>query len=124
MKIKVDRYTVHIIPETDQDVAFIEDTMRLSLDGDVIKLERIDEKSDPMGFRLETDLGTLPRQQERGQTRPIKEGLYQRPIEDFIDVADSWDGPPYSRTSPRGEGKVEKTNPVEAIINIHEFALC
>ena len=109
MKIKVDRYTVHIIPETDQDVAFIEDTMRLSLDGDVIKLERIDEKSDPMGFRLETDLGTLPRQQERGQTRPIKEGLYQRPIEDFIDVVDSWDGPPYSRTSPRGEGKVEKT---------------
>ena len=109
MKIKIDRYTVHIIPENDQDVAFIEDTMRLSLDGDVIKLERIDEATDPMGFRLETDLGTLPRQQERGQTRPIKEGLYQRPIEDFIDVADSWDGPPYSRTSPRGKGKVEET---------------
>ena len=58
MKIKIDRYTVHIIPENDQDVAFIEDTMRLSVDGDIIKLERIDEREEPMGFRLETDLGS------------------------------------------------------------------
>ena len=107
MKIKIDRYTVHIIPENDQDVAFIEDTMRLSVDGDIIKLERIDEREEPMGFRLETDLGSLPRQQDRGRTQPIKKGLYQRPLEDFIDVEDSWDGPPYSRSAPRVATKVD-----------------
>jgi hypothetical protein len=108
MKIKVDRYTVHIIPESDQDVAFIEDTMRLSIDGDVIKLERIDDNEDPMGFRLETDLATLPKSQDRNATRPIKKGLYQRPLDDFIDVADSWDGPPYSRTGKREKTEVDK----------------
>ena len=109
MKIKIDRYTIHIIPESDADVAFVEDTMRLSRDGDMIKLERIDDKDDPMGFRLETDLANLPRQAERGQTQEIKEGLYQRPIEDFIDVADSWDGPPYSRTDPHSKSNKDKT---------------
>tara|TARA_R110002020_G_scaffold66563_2_gene174937 strand:- start:1022 stop:1414 length:393 start_codon:yes stop_codon:yes gene_type:complete len=101
MKIEVDRYTIHIIPETAQDVAFIVDTMKLGSDGDEIKLERIDIESEPMGFRLETDISPYPAHYNRGDTRPIKEGLYQRPLADFIDCEGSWDGPPYSRSSAK-----------------------
>ena len=31
MRIEIDRFTIHIIPENEQDAAFIEDTMRISL---------------------------------------------------------------------------------------------
>ena len=74
MKIKIDRYTVHIIPENDQDVAFIEDTMRLSVDGDIIKLERIDEREEPMGFRLETDLGSFLDSKIGGERNQLRKG--------------------------------------------------
>ena len=47
MKVYIDRYTIRIIPEDERDVAFIEDTMRLSKDGDEISLERIDNDNDP-----------------------------------------------------------------------------
>ena len=42
MKIIFDRFTIKLIPETEQDVAFIEDTMGLVEDGDEIALERIE----------------------------------------------------------------------------------
>ena len=101
MRIEIDRFTIHIIPENDQDVAFIEDTMRLSQDGDMIKLERINSENIPTGFRLETDLPILPPAMNRTAPR-IPEGQYQRPVEDFIDTAGSWDGPPYSRNGQVG----------------------
>ena len=55
MKIVLDRYTIKIIPENGQDIAFIEDTMGLWRDGEGITLERIDASDEESGFRLETD---------------------------------------------------------------------
>ncbi len=106
MKVYIDRYTIRIIPEDERDVAFIEDTMRLSKDGDEIALERIDNDNDPLGFRLETDLPSLPEAAKRNAPRPLKEGHYRRPVEDFIDIVDSWDGPPYTRGGA-GDTKVD-----------------
>lgn len=102
MRIEIDRFTIHIIPENEQDAAFIEDTLRLSRDGDTIKLERIDSESIPAGFRLETDLPTLPDPLRRDAPRSIPDGQYQRPVEDLIDCVGSWDGPPYTRGGQKG----------------------
>ena len=104
MRIEIDRFTIHIIPENEQDAAFIEDTMRLSRDGDTITLERIDSENISAGFRLETDLPTLPSPIKRDAPRYIAEDRYERPIEDFIDCEGSWDGPPYTRSGQKGGG--------------------
>jgi len=106
MKIKYDRYTISLIPENEQDVAFIEDTMRLSKDGDEISLERIDAKDEEMGFRLETDIPSLPEPIKRNAPHPsVAKGLptegedtFERDLDDLIDVRGSWDGPPYTRS--------------------------
>ena len=94
MKIVFDRFTIKLIPETEQDVAFIEDTMGLVEDGDEIALERIDSEDVELGFRLETDLRTKPAVKKADlpphpsyKLKP--NGLYERPLEDFIDFADS-----------------------------------
>ena len=99
MKIKFDRFTISLIPENEQDVAFIEDTMGLSEDGSQISIERIDSENIEMGFRLETDLPVTPKP-IRTQTKKKVE-TFERPLEDFIDVAGSWDGPPYKRSGDR-----------------------
>ena len=52
MKLIIDRYTLVIEPENDQDIAYIEDTLGLIKNGDSIRLERLDGQS---GFVLETD---------------------------------------------------------------------
>lgn len=52
MKLIIDRYTLVIEPENDQDIAYIEDTLGLLKNGDSIRLERLDDQS---GFVLETD---------------------------------------------------------------------
>ena len=52
MKLIIDRYTLVIEPENDQDIAYIEDTLGLIKNGDAIRLERLDNQS---GFVLETD---------------------------------------------------------------------
>jgi len=96
MRIEFDRFTLRIIPENEQDVAFIEDTMGLCEDGSTLSLERIDSENLDMGFRLETDLPVTPKP-NRVQTKKKVE-TFQRPIEDFIDVVGSWDGPPYSKS--------------------------
>tara|TARA_R100000808_G_scaffold423_1_gene2308 strand:+ start:7384 stop:7704 length:321 start_codon:yes stop_codon:yes gene_type:complete len=96
MKIEFDRFTIRIIPENEQDVAFIEDTMGLSEDGSQISIERIDSENINMGFRLETDLPLTPKP-ARIQTKKKVE-TFERPLEDFIDIAGSWDGPPYKRS--------------------------
>ena len=112
MKIVLDRYTIKIIPENGQDIAFIEDTMGLWRDGEGITLERIDASDEENGFRLETDLSPKPvgarkdpenaestKTLPNGYLLPEDDGeTYQRPIDDFIDVEGSWDGPPYKRT--------------------------
>tara|TARA_Y100001938_G_C7863613_1_gene316826 strand:+ start:228 stop:560 length:333 start_codon:yes stop_codon:yes gene_type:complete len=94
MKIVFDRFTIKLIPETEQDVAFIEDTMGLVEDGDEIALERIESEDVELGFRLETDLRTKPAVKKADlpphpsyKLKP--NGLYERPLEDFIDFADS-----------------------------------
>ena len=94
MKIVFDRYTIKLIPETEQDVAFIEDTMGLLEDGDEIALERIESENVEFGFRLESDLRTKPAVRKADlpphPSYKIKSnGLYERPIEDFIDFCDS-----------------------------------
>jgi hypothetical protein len=110
MKVILDRFTIKIIPESDQDIAFIEDTMGLWKDGDEITLERIDTKGNKFEFRLETDLtgrptGAKKHLQSAEATKdlpknlpPIEGPTYERPVEDLIDCEDSWDGPPYKRT--------------------------
>jgi hypothetical protein len=95
MKVVIDRFTIKIVPEDEQDVAFIEDTMGMYKDGCELSLERIDSENIEMGFRLETDLPALPvpvRDQPRKKVETFK-----RPLDDFIDVVGSWDGPPYKR---------------------------
>ena len=52
MKLVIDRYTLVIEPENDQDIAYIEDTLGLFKNGDAIRLERLDGQD---GFVLETD---------------------------------------------------------------------
>jgi hypothetical protein len=52
VKLIIDRYTLVIEPENDQDIAYIEDTLGLIKNGDTIRLERLDNQS---GFVLETD---------------------------------------------------------------------
>jgi hypothetical protein len=55
MKLQVHRYTVVIIPESEQDIAFLEDTLGMKEDGDLIKLERVDtHSSGQVEFRLES----------------------------------------------------------------------
>lgn len=55
MQFRLSRETIVIIPETDQDVAFLEDTMRLRKDGDVVKFERVNDQSNNwIKFRLES----------------------------------------------------------------------
>ena len=80
MKIEFDRYTIKLIPETEQDVAFIEDTMGLCGDGDSILLERFDLEGEEYGFCLETDIrprtvnkNTLP---PHPSVKKVKEELY------------------------------------------------
>jgi len=104
MKIKIDRFTIRIIPENEQDVAFIVDTMKLGVDGAEIQLERIDATEEPMGFRLETDITPFCANysNNREQTKRSKDELFQRPLTDFIDSQGSWEGPPYSRTGASG----------------------
>ena len=94
MRIVFDRFTVKLIPETEQDVAFIEDTMGLCDDGDEITLERIESEDVEFGFRLETDLRSKPFNNKHNlpphPSYKIKpNGLYEKPIEDFIDFCDS-----------------------------------
>lgn len=106
MRIEFDRFTIRIIPENEQDVAFIEDTMGLCKDGSVLSLERIDSENIDMGFRLETDLPKLPTPNRKQLKKKVE--TFQRPLEDFIDVADSWDGPPYKRS-----GDTKKLNEID-----------
>tara|TARA_R110002020_G_scaffold427811_1_gene637239 strand:+ start:1777 stop:2106 length:330 start_codon:yes stop_codon:yes gene_type:complete len=93
MKIIYDRYTIKLIPENEQDVAFIEDTMGLCGDGDTIDLERIESEDVEYGFRLETDLKSGPVHKHNLPPHPSYKmkpnGLYERPLEDFIDFCDS-----------------------------------
>ena len=107
MRIEFDRYTIKLIPEDEQDVAYIEDTMGLCGDGDSILLERFDYESED----LETDIRPMTVNKDTLPPHPSikkgKEELYQRPIDDFIDFTDSFDGPPYNRTSPEGTKKLE-----------------
>ena len=55
MKLQVKRYTIVIIPETEQDVAFLEDTLGIEEDGEFLKFERVNfHKSSKTEFRLES----------------------------------------------------------------------
>ena len=101
MKSQFDRFTIRIIPENEQDVAFIEDTMGLCDDGATLSLERIDSENIDMGFRLETDLPNMPKPSRNQSKKKVE--TFQRPIDDFIDVAGSWDGPPYKRSGDTKE---------------------
>jgi len=97
MKIELDRWTIKIIPENEQDVAFIEDTMGLYKDGQTIEIERIDD--DRGGFRLESDLPKIKNPGNSTAVSQISDTVtFVRPIEDLIDCEGSWDGPPYSRS--------------------------
>jgi len=53
VKLIIDRFTLVIEPENDQDIAYIEDTLGLLKNGDAIWLERLDSDR---GLVLETDI--------------------------------------------------------------------
>ena len=109
MRIELDRWTIRIIPENEQDIAFVEDTMGLYKDGQVIELERIDNDRD--GFRLETD---LPKVKNPNKSTVISQTAdtvtFKRPLDDFIDIEDSWDGPPYRRSGIASTGGTKVDN--------------
>jgi hypothetical protein len=54
MKLIVERSSLRIQPESDQDVAFIEDSLRLSGAGDSIALTRVDFDADHQLSHLTT----------------------------------------------------------------------
>lgn len=55
MQLRIDRHTLLIIPESDQDIAFLEDTLKMREDGDVLKFERVDDESHNwVKFKLES----------------------------------------------------------------------
>jgi len=109
MKIELDRWTIRIIPENEQDIAFVEDTMGLYKDGQVIELERID--NDKSGFRLETDLPKIKNPNKSTVISQTSDTVtFQRPIDDFIDIEDSWDGPPYRRSGIVSTGGTKVDN--------------
>jgi len=55
MQLRIDRHTLLIIPETEQDIAFLEDTLGLHEDGDTIKFERVNDATDNwIKFRIES----------------------------------------------------------------------
>jgi hypothetical protein len=106
MKIEFDRFTLRIVPENEQDVAFIEDTMGLCEDGSEVSIERIDSENIKMGFRLETDLPKVSRPSRMQSKKKVE--TFQRPLEDFIDCVGSWDGPPYKKS-----GDTKKIDEIE-----------
>jgi len=113
MRIEIDRWTLKIIPETAQDIAYIEDTMGLCADGDEIHLERINAEDEPLGFRLETDLPSLPKYNKKNLPHPSSKSssgdTFKRPLNDFIDVEGSWDGPPYTKNGIKCVVETPKT---------------
>lgn len=55
MQLRIVRHTLLIVPETDQDVAFLEDTLKMREDGDVLKFERVDDDTGNwVKFKLES----------------------------------------------------------------------
>jgi hypothetical protein len=60
MQLRIDRHTLLIVPESDQDIAFLEDTLKMREDGDVIKFERIDDETQNwIKFKLESFSQTI-----------------------------------------------------------------
>jgi len=108
MKIELDRWTIRLIPENEQDIAFVEDTMGLYKDGQTIELERIDTERD--GFRLETDLPKIKNPDRSTVSQTSDTVTFKRPLDDFIDVEDSWDGPPYRRSGIASTGGTKVDN--------------
>jgi len=94
MKLRIDRCTLLIIPETDHDIAFLEDTMGLREEGDIIKFERLDDVTDNwIKFRIES---FVPLEEDVGlklknPPRPIKAS--RAIANNFQDSAGSWDPP-------------------------------
>ena len=84
MRLKIDRHTISIIPESVQDIAYIEDTLCLTEDGKMIRLERIDCEDGRV--RLETDITPI----EAEVTKPIP----RVDPSQFKDIVGSWDDPP------------------------------
>ena len=59
MQLRIDRHTLLIVPETDQDIAFLEDTLKMREDGDVLKFERVDDETGNwVKFKLESFVKT------------------------------------------------------------------
>ena len=72
MQLRIDRHTLIIIHETDQDMAYLEDTLCLKEDGDVIKFERInDESKSWVNFRVESYAPYIDESYESSNVRRI-----------------------------------------------------
>ena len=91
MNFELDRWGLVITPESEQDVAFLEDTMGLKQDGDYVKLRRVDSHNPKHEFVLETDISI----QEEGQLEEETEIIaLRRPKVDASQFKD-WNESPY-----------------------------
>ena len=91
MQLRIDRHTLLIIPESDQDIAFLEDTLKMREDGDVIKFERInDETQNWVKFKLESFSQTIKNDEDyytsKTPSRKVQEE--SRKFKDFSDEDD------------------------------------
>ena len=97
MKLIIDRYTLVIEPENDQDIAYIEDTLGLLKNGDAIRLERLDGQA---GFVLETD--EAPEEEtpaSKPETQKLPDPAIAAKFKDFCE------GSELERTTSRNGGE-------------------
>jgi hypothetical protein len=91
MQLRINRHTILIIPETDQDIAFLEDTLKMREDGDVIKFERVDDETQNwVQFKLESFSQTISSDDdyysEKTPSRKVQE--QSRKFKNFSDEDD------------------------------------
>lgn len=91
MQLRIDRHTLIIVPETDQDIAFLEDTLLMKNDGDVLKFERVNNESDSwVKFKIESFPKVLDETptMRSGKTTSRKSQEVSRRFKDFSSCED------------------------------------
>lgn len=99
MKLIIDRFALVIEPENDQDIAYIEDTLGLIKNGDIIRLKRLDSQN---GFVLEADESEA----DVSIPKPLSAKIKKLPdLELAAKFKDFCDGSSLERTASRNGGE-------------------
>jgi len=89
MQMRIDRYTLLIIPESDQDIAFLEDTLKMREDGDVLKFERVnDDSTNWVKFKLESFIKAEDLRESYDQPHKTPSRKVQERSRNFKDFGD------------------------------------